>query len=82
MIGEDARTPRGTKPDAVGDGTAYLIKACRHLRLTYQIRLVTALATDQGLRVELRLRRGATVSRDLDVFTHEHADVLRITHAS
>jgi hypothetical protein len=62
----------------VTDGVAHLIKACDLLRLTYQIRLLTFLSNEQGLRLEIRVRPETRISGPLAAFVQEHRAVVSI----
>jgi len=65
------RLPTGVRPDAVTDTEILLIKACRTLRLTHQIRLATFMAHSQGKRMVLRVWSGCVLSADLEAFISE-----------
>lgn len=67
---------RGSRPDAVVNRTAYLIKNVSTLRLTYQIRLLTFAASESGSRLVIRIPRRGALSRDLDRFVQEHKKVV------
>jgi hypothetical protein len=72
------RTPRGTRPDAVTDGVAHLIKATDQLRLTYQIRLLALMASQQGLRLEIHVRPETRISVPLTAFVEQNRSVVSI----
>lgn len=69
---------RGSRPDALVDRTAYLIKNVSILRLTYQIRLLTFAANESGSGLVIRVPSRCTLSRDLDRFVQEQKKVLRV----
>ncbi|MDO3700957.1 hypothetical protein Q3W71_04600 [Micromonospora sp. C28SCA-DRY-2] len=69
---------RGSRPDVAVDGTAYLLKRVSHLRLTYQIRLLTFMAEESGERLVIRVPRQATTSDDLREFVRQHRRYVRI----
>ena len=46
---------RTARPDAEASGKLYLIKNVRHLRATYQIRLLAVLAAESGRRLVLKV---------------------------
>src|SRR5262249_48104259 len=50
--------PRGTRPDAVSGQDRYLIKNVTRLRLTYQLRLATFMASQTGTRLHVRVPQG------------------------
>jgi len=62
------QVPRASRPDATSGDTVYLIKSCRHLRLTYQIRLLTFMATERQMKLVLAIRKECRLSRDLKKF--------------
>ena len=72
------RTPRGTRPDAVTDDVAHLIKATDQLRLTYQIRLLALMASQEGLRLEIHVRPETRISVPLTAFVEQHRSFLSI----
>lgn len=69
---------RGARPDAASGGTWYLIKNVSELRLTYQIRLLTFLAGEQGLRLIIRLPKSSRLSKDLRAFVKVNSAVLKV----
>jgi hypothetical protein len=73
---------RGSRPDAVSGNTWYLIKAASVVRLTYQIRLLTFLATERGARLVVRIPRTSRASADLRAFVKENSRVLRVEKVS
>jgi hypothetical protein len=70
--------PRGTRPDAVGDGVAHLIKANDHLRLTYQIRLLTSMAAEQRLRLLIHVPAETRISDPLAAFVEAHSRIVSV----
>lgn len=69
---------RGARPDAVSGADWYLFKNVSKLRLTYQIRLLTFLATERGARVVIWIPKSALLSNDLRDFIKENSKVLAI----
>jgi hypothetical protein len=69
---------RGTRPDAIGDGVAHLIKACDELRLTYQIRLLTFMVNEQGQRLRIHVSSDTRISSPLAAFARENRRVVSI----
>jgi hypothetical protein len=57
---------------------AHLIKACDVLRLTYQIRLLTFMASQQGLRLVIHIKPATRVSHPLETFVREHLAIVSI----
>jgi hypothetical protein len=71
---------RGSRPDAVKGGVAYLFKNVSLLRLTYQVRLLTFLATEQGTRLVVVIPKSTKVSNELRAFARAHT-ALKIERA-
>jgi hypothetical protein len=69
------QVPRGARPDAIKGDRVYLIKAVERMRLTYQVRVLTAEAQDRGMRLIIRLPKSARVSSDLRAFVGAQASV-------
>ncbi len=80
VLRSDKRDTRGVRPDAVIGGTWYLLKKVSHIRLTGQIRLLTAMAHDVGATVEVRVPKGCTSSGPLVKFVTAHARNIRIEY--
>jgi hypothetical protein len=59
------QTPRGARPDAIRGLDRYLIKNVTRLRLTYQIRLLTLAAEEEGGRLVIRVPRACRLSNNL-----------------
>ena len=74
--------PRGTRPDAVRGNDLYLIKNVSELRLTYQIKLLTYFATQQGGKLIVRLPARTRIHPSLGDFTVKFAGAIRIDRAS
>ena len=53
----EARRPRGILPDAMDDTRIVLIKACGHLRLTYELKLATYFAATDGRTLILAINK-------------------------
>jgi hypothetical protein len=71
------RTPRrqaarGSRPDATDGPSWYLMKKVTHLRLTYQIKLLTFAAGESGARLIIRVPGGCQVSDALHDFLLTH----------
>lgn len=69
---------RGSRPDAISGDEAYLIKAVSHLRLTYQIRLLTFLAAENGSRLTIRVPSECRTSADLASFLSDNRRHVRL----
>jgi hypothetical protein len=65
---------RGTRPDAIKDGTAYLIKNVSTLRATYQIRLCAFFALKNGTRLCIRVPKRCRVMPTLQKLLNEHLE--------
>lgn len=72
------QTARGSRPDAVSGTKVYLLKIASYLRLTYQIRLLTFLASEHGNKLVIRLPAQARMSPDLRAFVKKNARFVRI----
>jgi hypothetical protein len=69
---------RGSRPDAVVGTRAYLLKNGSRLRLTYQVRLLTFLASERGTSVVIRAPKTSTLSSDLRAFVKHHRRWVKI----
>ena len=69
---------RGSRPDAEIDGALLLLKNVPALRLTYQIRLLTFLATTRMKRLEIRVPKDCRPSAALQDFLKEHRSVVSL----
>ncbi|GIH09340.1 hypothetical protein Rhe02_74070 [Rhizocola hellebori] len=64
---------RGSRPDATDDGSSwYLLKMVSHMRLTYQIKLLTFAAAESGALLIIRVPRACHVSDSLRDFLSAH----------
>jgi hypothetical protein len=63
---------RGILPDVRTDDQVVLFKAPRYLRLTYEIRLATYMATTRGLHLTISVPSHTTFSAELQAFIGEH----------
>lgn len=70
---------RGARPDA-GDGgrTWILLKLVSELRLTYQIRLLTFGAGEQGRKLIIKVPRKCRISAPLRDFLKEHKSLVKL----
>jgi hypothetical protein len=59
------------RPDAVSESHVVLVKLCRTLRLTQQIRLATFMAHSQSKQLLLAVRSTCVFSPDLEAFIAE-----------
>lgn len=74
----DGGSARASRADAIDGDVWYLLKNVARLRLTYQIRLLTFAASEQGARLVIRVPRGCTPSRDLTAFIVAHGGLVRM----
>jgi hypothetical protein len=72
---------RGARPDAVSGNQCFLIKNVSLMRLTYQIRLLTFLATERGIRLVLRIPKSCQLSPDLLGFVKDHSAAVTVERA-
>lgn len=63
---------RGILPDAEGGEAVFLVKACRFLRLTYEIRLATFMAKQSGRRLHILVGNEFEAAPQLQKFAREH----------
>ena len=69
--------PRSILLDAVKDDTVFLIKACSHLRLTYEVLLATFMAQQSGRRLEVVMTTDYQMSPALSAFAGKHGLTFR-----
>ena len=63
--------PRGCLPDGVDKDRFILIKACSHLRLTYEIRLATYFAKQTSRTLVLAIPKTCDLAKALIVYAKE-----------
>jgi hypothetical protein len=68
--------PRAARPDGTRDGTSFVVKNTRHLRLTYQIFLLTMQAQNDGTTFVIVIARDCRLSDDLQWFLDHNDGVL------
>ena len=73
--------PSGVKPDGVSDDQFVLIKACRQLRLTGQIRLAAFMAHEQKKRLLLVVRKDCAFTGELQGFLEANSTLVEIKRA-
>ena len=64
---------RGSAPDSIEGNQWTLLKSCSELHLTYQIRLLTYVATQHGAKLVSSIPAGCQISRDLSAFAEKYA---------
>jgi hypothetical protein len=79
-VGTRQQKLRGTRPDAASAQALYLIKNVSELRLTYQIRLLTYAAQQQGKVLIVQLPSEATIHPSLGEFVHRFPSLIKIEH--
>jgi len=62
---------RGSRPDAGYWKSFLLVKYGLNLRLTYQIRLLTFFAAQEGKKLNVAIRRSCKISAELKQFLRE-----------
>jgi hypothetical protein len=67
------RKPRSILPDAVKDDAVFLIKACSHLHLTYEVRLATFMAQQSSRHLEIVMTTDYRTSPALSAFAAKHS---------
>lgn len=72
------QTARGARPDAQVGDRVYLLKNASFLRATYQIRLLTYLASTKGSRLIIRVPRSCKISSRLRQFLDEYHKYVRL----
>lgn len=72
------QTARGSRPDGVSGSEWLLVKNVPQLRLTYQTRLLTFLASERGARLLVVVPRSTRLSRDMRAFIKRHSRVINV----
>jgi hypothetical protein len=72
----ERRIPRGSRPDAESAGKIYLIKHVSILRATYQVRLLSFIASRQGKKLVLRVPAGCRFDAVLQDLLLARPDIL------
>jgi len=70
------QTPRGARADAETENRIYLIKYASHLRLTYQIRMLTYMARTRQKKLIIRLPEGTRIHESLRDFIHDNSELV------
>ncbi len=65
--------PRGSVPDSIEGKQWTLLKSCSELHLTYQIKLLTYMATQHGAKLVISVPAGCRISGDLSAFAEKYA---------
>jgi hypothetical protein len=69
---------RGSRPDAETHDKLFLIKRVSEMRATYQVRLLTYLASQTGRKLIIELPKGAKLHRSLRALRKECPSILKI----
>lgn len=70
------QTPRGTRADAEQANKLYLFKNVSRLHATYQIRLLTFRAKQEGKKLILRVPKHCQKEDSLAAFIKRHSDLV------
>ena len=71
---------RAVRADDTRGNDLLLVKACRRLHATYQIRLLAHMAARNACRLILIVHRDAVLSDALRSFVRRHRRVVRVEH--
>ena len=63
---------RGSAPDMIEGNKWTLQKSCSELHLTYQIKLLTYMASQNGAELSVLIPQGCRISRDLAAFAEKY----------
>jgi hypothetical protein len=77
-----SQRPRGSRPDIMKGDSWYLLKNVTLLRLTYQIKLLTFGAGQEGAHLVIRVPQQCRLSSDLRTFLADQSEVVSIDWAS
>ena len=69
---------RGSRPDAAAHDKIVLIKRCSELRATYQIRLLTYMAKQQGRKLVIELPKESKIHKSLRELKKTAGATLRV----
>jgi len=72
------QVPRGSRPDAVANDKIYLIKRVSILHATYQIRLLTYMASTQGKKLILCLPEHCKYGESLRLLMNENKKIIKV----
>ena len=73
---EQQRRLRGCLPDAMTPDAAIILKACRHLKLTYEIRLATFMAIEVQKTLRVLVPDTTTISPQLEEYARKHRVII------
>ena len=76
------QTPRGALPDAEVGNKLFLIKNVEEIRATYQIKMLTFIAHERGMKVVVKIPKDAKVHPSLRVFIKESNGLIKIERSS
>jgi hypothetical protein len=63
--------PRSCLPDGLNENRVVIIKACSHLRLTYEIKLVTYFAKQTSRKLVIAIPEKCDLAKTLIVYAKE-----------
>lgn len=72
---------RGTRPDAETFNILLLLKRASELRATYQIRLLTYRAVQEGVKLVIEVPKTCKIHRDLRELTKQYPRNVKIMRA-
>jgi len=72
MDQQNPSKPRGCLPDGVNQDAFIIIKSCRHLRLTYELRLATFMALQSNRKLRLLVSESTIPSSQLRDYATQH----------
>lgn len=65
-------------PDAVQGNDVYIVKMCSRLRLTYQVKLLTFMVVEKGMRLNIIVKPDCDVPEDLRDHLASHKKHVRL----
>lgn len=71
---------RGALPDARERGDFLLIKRCKMLRATYQIKMLALLASERKIRLKIEIPRTCIVHKTLRALVREYKKTIKIVY--
>lgn len=72
------QVPRGARPDAETRKELFLIKRVSEMRATYQVRVLTYMASETGRKLIIEVPKDAKIHPSLQALKKEFPSVLKI----
>lgn len=72
------QTVRGTRPDDESFDKVFLIKNVTELRATYQVRMLTYMASKKGKKLVIQLPKGAKLHSSLKELKKSASNVIKV----